>query len=161
MTKYSPDYPYLDRDDIMQALRYAAWRAEEREVRTRRHMKPLVDTNLSPGWIGTLADAGIEAVHWSTLGPHDATDAEIMGYANASGCAVLSHDLDFGAILAAAQGRKPSVVQIRAEDVSPDVIGERIVVALRQMVIELDAGALRTIDPGRSRLRVLLLAPGD
>ena len=26
------DYPYLERDDIMQALRYAAWRAEEREV---------------------------------------------------------------------------------------------------------------------------------
>ena len=25
-------YPYLERDDIMQALRYAAWRAEEREV---------------------------------------------------------------------------------------------------------------------------------
>lgn len=27
------DYPYLDREDILQALRYAAWRAEEREVR--------------------------------------------------------------------------------------------------------------------------------
>ena len=26
------DYPYLQREDIMQALRYAAWRAEEREV---------------------------------------------------------------------------------------------------------------------------------
>ena len=26
------DYPYLDREDVMQALRYAAWRAEEREV---------------------------------------------------------------------------------------------------------------------------------
>jgi uncharacterized protein (DUF433 family) len=26
------DYPYLDREDIMQALRYAAWRADEREV---------------------------------------------------------------------------------------------------------------------------------
>jgi uncharacterized protein (DUF433 family) len=26
------DFPYLERDDIMQALRYAAWRAEEREV---------------------------------------------------------------------------------------------------------------------------------
>ena len=26
------DYPYLERDDIMQALLYAAWRAEEREV---------------------------------------------------------------------------------------------------------------------------------
>ena len=26
------DYPYLEREDIMQALRYAAWRAEEREI---------------------------------------------------------------------------------------------------------------------------------
>jgi uncharacterized protein (DUF433 family) len=26
------DYPYLEREDIMQAIRYAAWRAEEREV---------------------------------------------------------------------------------------------------------------------------------
>jgi uncharacterized protein (DUF433 family) len=26
------DYPYLQRGDIMQALRYAAWLAEEREV---------------------------------------------------------------------------------------------------------------------------------
>jgi uncharacterized protein (DUF433 family) len=26
------DYPYLDREDALQALRYAAWRAEEREV---------------------------------------------------------------------------------------------------------------------------------
>ena len=26
------DYPYLEREDIMQALRYAAWRADEREV---------------------------------------------------------------------------------------------------------------------------------
>lgn len=25
------DYPYLEREDIMQALRYAAWRSEERE----------------------------------------------------------------------------------------------------------------------------------
>jgi uncharacterized protein (DUF433 family) len=26
------DYPYLERDDIQQALRYAAWRSKEREV---------------------------------------------------------------------------------------------------------------------------------
>lgn len=30
------DYPYLEREDVMQALRYAAWRAEEREVELRR-----------------------------------------------------------------------------------------------------------------------------
>lgn len=27
------DYPYLERDDVLQALRYAAWRAEEREIK--------------------------------------------------------------------------------------------------------------------------------
>jgi uncharacterized protein (DUF433 family) len=27
------DFPYLEREDIMQAIRYAAWRAEEREVK--------------------------------------------------------------------------------------------------------------------------------
>ena len=26
------DYPYLEREDVLQALRYAAWRAEEREI---------------------------------------------------------------------------------------------------------------------------------
>jgi uncharacterized protein (DUF433 family) len=28
------DYPYLEREDILQALSYAAWRAEERGVPT-------------------------------------------------------------------------------------------------------------------------------
>lgn len=30
------DYPYLEREDIMQALRYAAWRTEEREIELAR-----------------------------------------------------------------------------------------------------------------------------
>lgn len=29
------DYPYVEREDVLQALRYAAWRAEEREVALR------------------------------------------------------------------------------------------------------------------------------
>ena len=27
------EYPYLEREDVLQALRYAAWRAEEREIK--------------------------------------------------------------------------------------------------------------------------------
>jgi predicted nuclease of predicted toxin-antitoxin system len=120
-------------------------------------MKLLVDMNLSPRWIGVLADAGIEAVHWSTLGAKDAADSEIMAYANSHDYVVLTHDLDFGAILAATHGEKPSVVQIRAEDVSPDVIGKQVIAALRQMASELKEGALLTVDPNRTRLRVLPL----
>ena len=124
-------------------------------------MKLIVDMNLSPRWVAVLADAGIEAAHWSTLGAHDAADAAIMTYANTNDYVVLTHDLDFSAILAATQGEKPSVVQIRAEDVSPDMIGTQVIAALRQMASELDEGALLTIDPDRTRLRVLPLRPKD
>ncbi len=122
-------------------------------------MKLLVDMNLSPRWTGMLAGFGFEAVHWSTLGAMNAPDSEIMAYARMNNYVVLTHDLDFGAILAATHGEKPSVVQIRAEDVSPDVIGKQIVAALKQMEAELEEGALLTVDPNRTRLRVLPLQP--
>ena len=32
MDELLADYPYLEREDIHEALRYAAWRAEEREI---------------------------------------------------------------------------------------------------------------------------------
>ncbi|MCW5260838.1 hypothetical protein D5045_11685 [Verminephrobacter eiseniae] len=119
-------------------------------------MKLLVDMNLSPRWVDVLADAGIEAAHWSAF---NAQDSEIMAYASANNCVGLTHDLDFRAILAATHGEKPSVVQIRAEDVSPDAIGKQIVIALRQMASELEEGALLTVDPNRTRLRLLPLQP--
>jgi predicted nuclease of predicted toxin-antitoxin system len=120
-------------------------------------MKLLVDMNLSPRWVVRLVDAGFEAAHWSTLGVLDASDTEIMAFARDKGYVVLTHDLDFGAILAATHGEKPSVAQIRAEDVSPDTIGRLVINALQQMTTELEEGALLTIDPGRTRLRVLPL----
>ncbi|WP_073466693.1 DUF5615 family PIN-like protein [Rhizobacter sp. OV335] len=120
-------------------------------------MRLLVDMNLSPRWIGVLNAAGIEARHWSTLGACDAPDPLIMAYAAEHDYVVLTHDLDFGAMLAATQGDKPSVVQIRAEDVSPSAIGLYVVAALRQMTAELEDGALLTIDTKRARLRLLPL----
>lgn len=123
-------------------------------------MRLLVDMNLSPRWVDLLAAAGIEAAHWSSLGAANAPDPLIMAYARVHDFVVLTHDLDFGGILAATHGEKPSVVQIRAEDVSPDVIGGQVIDALRQMAAELEEGALLTIDPSRTRLRILPLQRG-
>jgi len=120
-------------------------------------MKILVDMNLSPRWAVLLAEAGMDAAHWSALGPADAHDTAIMTYARANDYVVLTYDLDFSEILAATHGDKPSVVQIRAQDVSPDVIGKPVVDALKQMAGELERGALLTIDPRRTRLRILPL----
>lgn len=91
------------------------------------------------------------------IGAVDATDPVIMGYARAHDFVVLTQDLDFGAILAATNGDKPSVVQIRAGDTSPEAIGTALVEALQKAHREIMDGALLTIDPGRSRLRVLPL----
>jgi predicted nuclease of predicted toxin-antitoxin system len=120
-------------------------------------MKVLVDMNLSPRWVGLLNGLGMQAAHWSTVGKIDAPDTEIMAYAAANDYVVLTHDLDFSAILAATHGEKPSVVQIRAEDVNPDTIGTQVAAALRQMESELREGALLTVDPTRTRLRLLPL----
>lgn len=120
-------------------------------------MKLLIDMNLSPRWVSRLTDAGMEAAHWSSLGAANATDMEIMEFARRHGYVVLTHDLDFGAILAATQGAGPSVVQIRGLEVSPEGIGTALVLALRQMENELAEGALLTLDAKRSRLRILPL----
>lgn len=120
-------------------------------------MKLLLDMNLSPRWVALLTGAGFDAVHWSFVGAPNATDTEIMAHARANGSVVMTHDLDFGAILAATRGEKPSVVQIRSNDVSPEAIGRIVLDALRQMTSELDSGALLTINPARVRLRVLPL----
>ena len=122
-------------------------------------MKLLVDMNLSPSWVKLLAGAGIDAVHWSLLGAASAPDTEIMAYAGAHSYVVLTNDLDFSAILATTHGEKPSVVQIRSDDLSVNTIGKQVISALSQATVDLDEGALLTIDPTRTRLRLLPLKP--
>jgi len=106
-----------------------------------------------------LRGAGVEAVHWSNVGAPDASDQVILDYAAQDDWVVLTHDLDFGAILAASDGKKPSVVQIRADDLRPENTFIYDIAALRQLTAELEAGALVTVAPGRTRLRILPLWP--
>jgi predicted nuclease of predicted toxin-antitoxin system len=91
------------------------------------------------------------------VGAANASDAEIMAFARTNGYVVLTHDLDFSAILAATQRSKPSVVQIRSDDVGPETLGPILIEALRQMAAQLEEGALLTVDLARARLRVLPL----
>ncbi|WP_251106792.1 DUF5615 family PIN-like protein [Alloacidobacterium dinghuense] len=113
--------------------------------------------NLSPRWVLLLQASGFEGCHWSEKGQATARDTEIMTYAVANDFVILTHDLDFSAILAVTHGSKPSVVQIRGDDLRPEAIADSVVRAFRQMQSELEAGALLTIDPKRTRLRVLPL----
>ena len=70
-----------------------------------------------------------------------------MAYAASNDFVVPIHDLDFSAIFAVTRGQKPSVVQIRSENLSPEHIGHQIITALLQMTSELQDGALVTVTP--------------
>jgi predicted nuclease of predicted toxin-antitoxin system len=56
---------------------------------------------------------------------------------------------------------KPSVVQLRSDNLDPDVIGQKVISALRQLDSELNAGAVVSVDPQGTRMRLLPLRPKD
>ncbi|HEY4010595.1 MAG TPA: DUF5615 family PIN-like protein [Acidobacteriaceae bacterium] len=120
-------------------------------------MKILLDMSLSPQWTTTLSRAGFETVHWSRIGAANAADQEILEFAQVTGHVVFTQDLDFGILLARNRNDRPSVVQVRTDDIFPEVIGAHVIAALRQMERELEDGALLTIDPRRYRIRMLPL----
>lgn len=118
-------------------------------------MKLVIDMNLSPDWVEVLQRSGWDAVHWSTVGNPRATDPEVTAWAKAADRVIFTHDLDFGAILAATRAEGPSVFQVRTQDVSPAHLERLVVAALRAHEAALVNGALVTIDEVRSRVRIL------
>lgn len=124
-------------------------------------MKLLLDMNLSPRWRGVLETRGHEAVHWVDVGLPTAADVTIMRYAASHGFVVVTHDLDFGAILAATGGASPSVVQLRGADISPEAAQEALLAAINACEADLRAGALLTIDVTRFRVSLLPLRRRD
>lgn len=118
-------------------------------------MRVLVDVNLSPTWVGFLAANSIEARHWCDVGPPGAEDHEVMQWALAGGWIVLTHDLDFGALLALAGERGPSVIQVRTQDVLPLSLGPRVIAVLREHEREIALGAIVVLDDAAARLRLL------
>ncbi len=124
-------------------------------------IKLLIDMNLSPEWVGVLQESGWEAIHWSEIGAADAPDSRIMAWANTHDHVVFTHDLDFGALLAASGANGPSVIQIRHEDTRPITMGPIVVAAIEANLIDLKNGALVTVLPKRMRSRVLPLTRGS
>jgi len=118
-------------------------------------MKLVLDMNLSPRWIQTLEEQGWETVHWTSVGDPRASDRAIMQWAQDHDRVVVTHDLDFGALLAATSAQKPSVIQVRTRDVMPKVIAPILIDALRRFENELEEGALVVIDPAKARVRIL------
>jgi predicted nuclease of predicted toxin-antitoxin system len=121
-------------------------------------VKLVIDMNLSPDWVAVFTGEGWSATHWSTIGPPDATDRDVMEWALANRHVVFTHDLDFGTLLAYTKDTGPSVVQVRAQNVLPDHLAHIVVAAVRQHEALLESGALIVVDEARARIRILPLS---
>ena len=84
-----------------------------------------------------------------------------MAWAKERGYVVVTHDLDFGAILAATEASFPSVVQVRTLNVSPESIGPKLADLIEIYRKPLEEGALILLDDAKVRVKILPLRRQD
>src|SRR5579883_2183748 len=113
--------------------------------------------SLSPEWETVLSSAGFVSIHWIRIGRASAADHEIFAFARQEGYAVFTHDLDFGTLLAFSRDHQPSVIQLRTQEVTPALVGRLVTSVLEQLRTPIREGARITIDPQRTRVRILPL----
>ena len=118
-------------------------------------MKILIDMNLSPAWVPALRAAGFQSTHWSEVGKPEASDEAVCMYAKSHTYVLFTHDLDFGAILAATHADAPSVLQVRTQNVDPEHLCETMVALLHHCQEYLEKGALISFDESTRRIRIL------
>ncbi len=104
-------YDYIEREDVMECLRYAP--GSRRSARSCS--SPLLEDRdrheHRQGLDRVSEDRRASGVHWSSVGDPAGDDGEIMLWAAGNDHVVLTADLDFGTLLAAsnARGRASSI----------------------------------------------------
>ena len=111
--------------------------------------------NLPPLLAAILSSNGFPTQHWVNIGLPTVEDAAILAYARTNGFVIVTHDLDFSAILAATAADGPSVVQVRTQDVMSAKFVDTLTTALTQFQTEIAAGAIIVVDERRAKARVL------
>jgi predicted nuclease of predicted toxin-antitoxin system len=124
-------------------------------------MKFLADMGISPKTVSFLRDFGHQAVHLQQEGLGRLSDSEILQKARREGSIVLTHDLDFGDLLAASAAQLPTVIIFRLRNMRP----ERVNIYLQNIITQyssiLEHGAVTTVSEGGVRIRRLPLVTAE
>lgn len=122
-------------------------------------MRVLIDMNLPPRVKEALVAAGHEAFHWSEIGAPNASDETLMRWAAEHQCVVITHDLDFSAILASTGELGPSVLQVRVRSACMENVVPWILRGLQCHQAALEQGAIVTIVPRDGKTARVRLLP--
>jgi predicted nuclease of predicted toxin-antitoxin system len=120
-------------------------------------MKFLADVGISPRVVSTLRERGHEAVHLQEQGLGKMPDREILAKARAEGRVLLTHDLDFGELLAASGGELPSVIIFRLKDMRAGNVNFHLFGILEKQSAALEKGVVCSVSERKVRIRALPL----
>jgi len=118
-------------------------------------VKFLADMGISPRIVEHLRRRGHDAVHLYELELQASTDAAVLQKAWEEGRILLTHDLDFGELLAAGRRRLPSVILFRLKDMRPANIKSHLGAVLEHHVDALQKGAVCSVSERKVRVRML------
>jgi predicted nuclease of predicted toxin-antitoxin system len=118
-------------------------------------MKFLADMGLAHSTVAFLRAQGHDAIHLRDQGLQRLEDDEIVEKAGEEGRVILTHDLDFGRIVAVSRASVPSVITFRLDDMRPVQVNRYLTEVLAQFAGELEAGALVSVNERGIRARSL------
>ncbi len=124
-------------------------------------MRFLADMGISPHTVTFLRQKGHAAVHLHEEGLDQITDVAVLRKAREENRVLLTHDLDFGALLAASGAQLPSVVIFRLHDMRPANVNKHLQHILESYEEKLHTGVIISLTEKRVRVRTLPLRTKD
>lgn len=118
-------------------------------------MRLVVDVSLPPELASALVVHGHEAVHWQDQGPKDTKDLDILRWAARERRTIITHDLDFGDLLAWWSYRVPSVIIVREDRILNDTILDPLLKVLDQHAEDILEGCVISMNIKSARVRKL------
>ncbi len=118
-------------------------------------MNFLLNMNIRREVIAPLQERGHICRHVGDIGMSRAKDVEIVAEAKKTGETILTHDLDYGNLLAFSGDNAPSVIILRLRDLRSDEISSRLDVVWSEIELPLRNGAIVSISDRSLRIRNL------
>ncbi len=118
-------------------------------------MRFLADVGVSVSTVRSLRAEGHDAVHLREENLHRLPDSAILAKARDENRTIITFDLDFGDLLAAAGIRLPSVVIFRLHNQTPLSVTRKLLEILPLVRTKLETGAVIIVEESRFRVREL------
>lgn len=123
-------------------------------------MKFLLNENISPSLAGKLSTIKIDSVHVRDVDLIGHPDTRIIEYAIIQDFIIITHDLDYSRIISLSAKEKPSVITVRVDKISSEILFSLIKNNIDNLKSYLQKGALITMEEDKIRFRLLPVERG-